>query len=300
MGWILKADFTKPLFSAIIQTGETVTELRSMRNMISSYVSRKAPRIAYIYNRIYKRILCWYVDLRDQLYIKRTGFAQLPPAHLRYRVYRCAHVRVFLEIGKKSSEDMESALGKIDKDLGSFRHILDFGCGCGGTLIWFAKRRQSCNFYGTDTDADAISWCRDNLKFGSFSVNNPLPPLEYPSEMFDLIYAISVFTHLNEDYQFHWLSELKRIAKPKGILISTVYGQHWLKDLPPEYLAKIKKEGFVFVRTDEWKGIFPEWYQLAFHTKEYVLERYAEYFDILDYIPGGMTNNQDIIILQKT
>lgn len=300
IGSILKADFAKPLLSAIIETGENVVVLRSIRNVIGAYVPRKAPRIAHIYSRVYKRILYWYLDLRDQLYIKRAGFTQLPPAHLRDRVHGSTDIRGFLEVGKKCSQDIESALMKIDRDLGSFRHILDFGCGCGRTFIWFANRSQPSNFYGTDTDADAISWCRNNLSFGSFGVNDPLPPLEYPSEMFDLIYAISVFTHLDEDYQFRWLSELKRIAKPKGILLSTVHGHHCWKDLPPEPLAKIEKEGILFVPVNTWKGVFPDWYQVTFHTKEYILERYAEYFDVLDYIPRGMNDVQDMIILQKT
>ena len=47
------------------------------------------------------------------------------------------------------------------------------------------------------------------------------------------------------------------------------------------------------------KGIFPEWYQIAYHTKEYVFNRYAKHFDVLDYIPGGLANLQDMVILKK-
>jgi cyclopropane fatty-acyl-phospholipid synthase-like methyltransferase len=188
---------------------------------------------------------------------------------------------------------------KIDKDLGTFQYVLDFGCGCGRTLIWFVNCSNSSHFYGTDIDTDAISWCRDNLDSASFGINKPLPPLEYPSGMFDLICAISVFTHFNEDYQFRWLNELKRIAKPKGILLLTVHGHYSWQTLPPKEVAKIEKEGFLFITLNDWKGIFPDWYQTAYHTREYILDRYAKYFNILDYIPRGLNNHQDMIVLQK-
>jgi len=274
-------------------------ELKGIRKIVNTFLLSKTPRIARIYNRVYTRV----ADVRDKLYIKRymkqTGLAHLPPADLRNRVHGSTNPRSFLEVGKKCSEDLESTLRNIHKDIGSFRDILDFGCGCGRTLMWFGKRSLPSNFFGTDIDADAISWCRNNLDFASFSVNNALPPLDYPSETFDLIYALSVFTHLHEDYQYYWLSELKRIVKPKGILLLTVHGQYVWKDLPPDHLAKIEKEGFVFVPENAYKGIFPEWYQNAFHTKDYVLERWSPYFNILDYIPRGLNNHQDMVVLQK-
>lgn len=273
--------------------------LSGMRSAIKPYLPRKAlPFLTPIY-RTYMRFHCWYVGLWDQRYIKQTGFARLPPASLRYRVHGFSDIDSFVEVGEKCSQDIRAALAKMGKDLGSFQHILDFGCGCGRVLIWFSNNSPSQYFYGTDIDGDAISWCRNNLNFARFSVNKPLPPLEYPSEMFDLIYAISVFTHLNEDYQFRWLSELKRVAKPKGILLLTVHGRHCWEGLPYEDVAKIEKEGYSFVITKTMEDIFPKWYQVAYHTREYVLEKYAQYFDIVDYIPRGLNDHQDMIILQK-
>jgi len=278
---------------------QLVRILKSMKKRIRPHIPRKAIPIALFINRTFMRILCWYVSLWDKRYFKRTEFAHLPPASLRYRVHGAPDIDSFLNAGKKCSQDIETALVKINKHLSSFQHILDFGCGCGRTLIWFADYSRSSYFYGTDIDVDAISWCRNNLDFPRFSINKSLPPLQYPSEMFDLIYAISVFTHLNEDYQFHWLSELKRIAKAKAILLLTVHGRHCWMNLPNEDVANIERAGFMFTTTNAMKGIFPEWYQIAYHTKEYVLDRYAKYFDLLDYIPRGLNDHQDMIILQK-
>jgi SAM-dependent methyltransferase len=262
------------------------------------YVSESALPTARSVYRIYERIFYWYTGLWDRRYVEKTGIAHLPPASLRYRVHGSPHIDGFLKVGKRSSEDIEAALKSIGKDLNSFQNILDFGCGCGRTLLWFASRSQSSDLYGTDIDAEAISWCRNNLTFAGFGANGPLPPLEYSSEMFDLIYAISVFTHLGEDHQFRWLNELGRITSPKGIVLLTLHGRSVWKDLPQEDVADIRKRGFRFVTAIHMKGVFPEWYQNAYHTKQYVLEQYSNYFDVVDYIPRG-SGRQDVVILQK-
>ncbi|MDQ3913617.1 MAG: methyltransferase domain-containing protein [Actinomycetota bacterium] len=262
------------------------------------YVPENALPIARSVYRIYERIVCWYTGWWDRRYVERTNFAHLPPASLRYRVHGSPHIDGFLKVGKRSSEDIQAALKRVGKDLSSFQNILDFGCGCGRTLLWFADHSQASDLYGTDIDAEAISWCRNNLEFAKFDTNGPLPPLEYSSGKFDLIYSISVFTHLNEAYQFRWLNELRRITSPGGIVVLTLHGRPVWKDLPQEDVVEIRRRGFRFIAANHMKGVFPEWYQNAYHTKRYVLEQYANYFDVVDYIPRG-SGRQDVVILQR-
>jgi SAM-dependent methyltransferase len=265
------------------------------------------PAIRFLY-RFHENIFWWYkIHIqpifnwhRDQRLMKLAGFNRLPNASLRYRVHGFPDLDGFLRVGKVICQDIEISLQKIGKKLDSSQNILDFGCGCGRTLIWFGKNPNSAHFYGTDIDAKAISWCRENLPFCTFSINNDLPPLEYASNSFDLIYSISVFTHLIEEYQFKWLSELKRIIKPDGIALITLHGENVWKTLSNVDIIKMKKNGFLSVPSYSWKGIFPEWYQNSYHTREYVIQYYANFFDILEYIPCGLNNHQDIVILIKT
>lgn len=266
---------------------------------IKPYIPPRALPLAGAVYRTYMRVLCWYSGLWDRRYVEKTGFARLPPASLRYRVHGSPDLDSFLKVGKRCSEDIEAALRRIGKDFDSFGKVLDFGCGCGRTLIWFASPPRSPRLYATDVDAEAISWCRNNLDFARFSANGPHPPLEYRSEAFDLIYAISVFTHLDEEYQFRWLAEIRRVARPGGIVLLTVHGRHAWRGLSDEDVTDIEQKGFKFISSNIMKGIFPEWYQNAYHTEEYVLDRYSKYFDVLDYIPKGMSNLQDVVVLRK-
>src|SRR4051794_19854918 len=127
----------------------------------------------------------------------------VPPEPLRYRVHGWTDVGSFLAVGERCRADLEAALRGIGRPLEGFRHVLDFGCGPGRTLLAFARKRPpDTQFFATDIDAEALEWCRDNLPFVTCTVNDPLPPLPYADETIDLIYSISVFTHLGEDHQF--------------------------------------------------------------------------------------------------
>src|SRR5688500_13827674 len=64
-------------------------------------------------------------------------------------------------------------------------------------------------------------------------------------------------------------------------------------------VAEIEARGMKFGVSGGWQNIFPDWYQIAFHTKEYVLDKYGRYFDVLEYIPGGMNGVQDLVVLRK-
>jgi 2-polyprenyl-3-methyl-5-hydroxy-6-metoxy-1,4-benzoquinol methylase len=138
---------------------------------------------------------------------------------------------------------------------------------------------------GSDIDADAIEWCRQHLNFATFTLNREIPPSDYGADTFDFIYAISVFSHLEEEYQFRWLAELQRIAKPGGILLLTINGLDG-------------DGGFVFERSYE-EGLFPAWYQNTYQSRDYVFANFGKFFTVLDYFPRSMNAHQDVVVLQK-
>jgi hypothetical protein len=114
-----------------------------------------------------------------------------------------------------------------------------------------------------------------------------------------LVYSISVLTHLDEEFQFLWLAELARIVKPGGLILLSVHGSQSWKTLSVEYVAKIRTNGFLYISENVWKGIFPNWYQTAFHSEEYVRAEFSRYFNVVEYIPQGISGFQDLIVLEK-
>ncbi len=234
--------------------------------------------------RLYRWLLFRHVDAKD----RANGAAvNLPPAELRYRVSSSPDAQNFITIGKKCAADIEAAVRGVGYELAQFERILDFGCGCGRTLVHLKDLALRAQFDGTDIDERAIEWCEEHLRFATFKVGQASPPTEYASDSFDFIYAISVFTHLDEDYQFQWLEELQRIAKPGGVLLLTVDS------------SLVGEKDFVFQRSYE-DGLFPAWYQNAFHSEKYVRENFGKYFEVMGYLPKGMNEHQDVVLLKKS
>lgn len=241
-----------------------------------------------------------YVDWRDQWRLSTTELQNVPPASLRFRVHGDLDISSFLETGKQCSEDIKDALTKVSANFESFRDVLDFGCGCGRTIRWLQNSANSASLYGTDIDATAINWCRRHLEFAGFETNRPRPPLTYAANRFDFVYAISVFTHLTEEDQLCWLSELRRVTRPSGHVLLTVRGSYYWNRMSPTQLDQVKKAGFVFSETAKFmQGIFPEWYQDAYHSQEYIVAEYSKYFEVVEYIPHGLDGCQDIVLLRK-
>jgi SAM-dependent methyltransferase len=225
-----------------------------------------------------------------------------PPARLRYRVHGNLSKASYLEVGRTVAQNIQNLCGIAGRDFYSFTDILDFGSGCGRVVQNLRGRSRSCTLYATDIDPDLVSWGKSNLPDIQWSVNRLQPPLPFNDSAFDLIYGISVFTHLDEDFQRVWLRELQRVARPGATLILTVHGEYAIGMLDSSYQDEVHERGFVFITGA--KGRFkldglPDFYQTTYHTKEYVYNEWSTYFDIVDYIERGINNHQDAVILRK-
>jgi SAM-dependent methyltransferase len=267
-------------------------------------IKRRTPTALYplarsVYHRVVAPLECWGVATADRLLSRTYDGRVLPPALLRFKVRGSPSGDAFAAIGRRCAQDIRAVLRAAGRELAECRSILDFGCGCGGTLVWLQDLAPTASMSGTDIDRGAIDWCRANMPFARFATNDALPPLDYADTSFDLVYAISVFTHLDEDFQFRWLQELRRVVAPGGVCLISLHGPGSWNEIPARDEATLASNGFVFVRTEVNRGLFPDWYQTAFHTRSYVEAQFSRYFDVIGFVPRGMANHQDVVVLQR-
>jgi SAM-dependent methyltransferase len=105
------------------------------------------------------------------------------------------------------------------------KRVLDFGCGAGRTLRHFLDEAAHAEIWGADIDSPSIEWLQANLCPPLHVLrNDEAPPLALEPASFDLIWALSVFTHLT-DQSSAWLAELHRLLKPDGLLVATYMGR---------------------------------------------------------------------------
>jgi SAM-dependent methyltransferase len=185
-------------------------------------------------------------------------------------------------------------------NLRSLGAILEFGCGTGRLLRHF-RCFDRVRLVGTDVNLECIEWCKDNLPGVEFYCNDLKPPLSFAEdESFDLIYALSVFTHIPLNLQTPWLKEINRILRPEGIFLCTVLGNfHQQIVLNSEDRAQLNQQGNLTLTSESSQATFSTkiggsgWD--IFQTRAEVIRHFGSVFHILDYIPGA----QDLLVLQK-
>lgn len=222
----------------------------------------------------------------------------MPPALLRFRVSEQLSRDVFLRIGEGCARLIDENARNAGVELARCRRVLDFGCGCGRTLLWLMHRYPEVTFDGADVDGDAIEWCQRHLDRGKFTKTQRKPPLPYPDEYFDLVYSFSVFTHLDEEMQDRWLAELKRVTRCDGLLLFTVHGIQAARVLDEIERARLDAAGFLFKTSSKLKGIVPAWYHTAWHSEPYIVARVSRWFADVRYtvISDGL---QDIVTARR-
>ena len=204
----------------------------------------------------------------------------LPPAQLIFLVQGTTNVREFLTDGRGTAQGILDVLHGSGIDIGSSMRILDFGCGC-GRVIRHLHGMSGARFNGSDYNPELIEWCQRNLRFGQFDVNGVSPRLVYEKEQFDLVYALSVFTHLPEVLQSAWMSELSRVLKPRGHLLMSTHGESFVPYMSEEDRRKFRSGGLV-VRE---QGAVGSNAFFAAHPPEYVKTHLPPDLAIVSFVP---------------
>jgi SAM-dependent methyltransferase len=208
----------------------------------------------------------------------------LPPARLRAAVGIDSSRAHYVLVGSAVADAIVRFAGRLEGQW------LDFGCGSGRIARHIAGKVE---LTGVDIDRDAVAWCASHLR-GDFRAIEPQIPLPFEDATFDVVYAVSVFTHLDEEPQFAWLEELRRVLKRGGKLIASTHPPLLTYNRPDMTQADhegLNATGFAF---RAGVGGFNE--DSAFHRPDYVLREWRRYFSDVQHHPGGLLGYQDVVV----
>ena len=215
----------------------------------------------------------------------------LPPRRLMVRVAGTADADWFLRSGRAAYDAIAAHVSLAE--IGS---VLDFGCGCGRVTRYWDTFAGSVS--GSDVNAKAVAWCRTHLSFARFEQNGLAPPVAFADESFDLVYALSVFTHLTADLQLAWRDELRRVLRPGGFLLVTTHGRSYASRLTEDERAQFES-GELVVR---WGAVAGTNLCSAYHPERYLRETLASGFNFVELEPEGARGNptQDLVLLRRS
>ncbi|HEY4164321.1 MAG TPA: methyltransferase domain-containing protein [Dongiaceae bacterium] len=143
----------------------------------------------------------------------------------------------YLRQGEDDTKSVRDILSRHGWELPHGGRVLDFGCAAGRLTRWVTSVWPKSEAWGVDIDAERITWAR--LYLGSvarFSMTTKIPHLPFPDQHFDLAFAFSVFTHI-DDLAHAWLLELARVLKPGGAAVVTIMDEHTTKVMTTRYAA---------------------------------------------------------------
>jgi SAM-dependent methyltransferase len=194
--------------------------------------------------------------------------------------------------------------------------VFELGCASGRVLRHFACQEDGLTVWGADIQLRHIEWIRIFLpRHIRVFQNTVLPHLPLESNSQQLVYAFSVFTHV-DDFDLAWLAELRRILRPGGIAYLTVHSERTWRNMNPEWAlwkglmrqrenipdynisAELFQGPMPLPKTVFWWSSGQTYNTQVFHSDEYIRSAWGRFLPVKEVIAAGY-DYQDVVILQK-
>ncbi|MGI8597390.1 MAG: methyltransferase domain-containing protein [Thermoleophilaceae bacterium] len=242
-------------------------------------------------------------------FAERTGLpAALPPGDVH------AMTRSPLAAGGSyyHADLVVDALASVGSELAAGARVLDFGCSSGRVVGVLAVAFGEVEWHGCDPIERSVEWGRATWPGVEFASQPERPPLRYDDDSFDLVYAISVWSHFAERPALAWFEEMRRVLRPGGALVFTThglqscsyYGERLMRSTRSliEIRSALYDRGFWFAPEsggiEEWGLEDPEW-GMAFMTAEWVVEHLCPAWRVAEFAAGRNEENQDVYVLER-
>jgi SAM-dependent methyltransferase len=255
--------------------------------------------------------------------LRTTGAIDFPvPPNSKMRAKSSSSLRHYIDSGIRTATPIMTAAATAGLDLRQPLSVLDFGCGVARQIVQLRRLFPQMKLSACDVDDAAVDYVRTAFPEVAAYTNRFDPPLEYSDGRFDLVYSVSIFSHLTLADQGKWLAELARVTRPGGVLCLTVMGAHAIDrwgglDAAGREVAHraLAERGSFYIGTPKpaWKlkaeqimrfgsnliGIDKD-YGDTFYSERYILENWSTPdLEVVSWIPGIIDNLQDLVVLRR-
>ena len=228
---------------------------------------------------------------------ERERAAPLPPRALALRAGvpdPADVIASYRAVGRDSRRTILELLGEVGFSFPGTR-VLDFGCGSGKVMRHFLAEAEGCELSGCDIDVRSIDWINAELSppLHAF-VNGEAPPLDRPAGSFDLVWSVSVFTHLT-DHWAGWLCELHRVLRAGGLAIVSFLGGAMYEVWTGETWVPDRIGMTVLDHGQDWERGGPT----VFHSPWWLREHWGRAFEIVTMREGSAPREHGLVVLRR-
>ena len=173
--------------------------------------------------------------------------------------------------------------------------ILDFASGYGRTTRFLIEQVPPERIWVSDIQADGVAF--QQRQFGVHGLASSADPEALAvGERFDLIFVLSLFSHLPDSSFTAWLGKLYSLLSDRGCLVFSTLGE---PSLPPD--KHLPPDGFLFSTHSESAVLPGEQYGTLWTSESYVSARIAAACDGARWrrIPRALWHLQDLYVVAR-
>ena len=270
-----------------------------------------------------KRVLdVWFAGKVSVLRAIGAVDFKVPPNH-NIRTTSSTTIRHYYESGLTTTLPIVVSAMHAGIDPNLPLKVLDFGCGAGRQLLHVTRHYAHWQMSACDVDFDVVKFIKGAYPQVDVYASSFDPPLKYADGTFDMLYSVSIFSHLSSADRALWLAELNRVLKPGGLALLTFNGAHSLRvahgrGLRREFTEEqLKGQGFIFDAPEQppeevaRRATNPRFGQVgigiprSYGEMYYAPSRVNEFFGsngfaVVRHLEGVIDRLQDLLVLRKS
>jgi hypothetical protein len=259
--------------------------------------------IKKIFNKLFPKPIIYKFYQNDKKMFNIPSEISEKDHLLRFLIEDCSipskeeAVKHYFENGFESATKLKNIIDSLYPDKDKKINLLEFASGYGMVTRFFKKVIPSLDVTACDIHPDAMSFIESKMKVKTI-LSDSIPEKLSISDKYDVIFALSFFSHMPKTTWSRWIKVLTSKVKTGGFLIFTTHGmiskKLCIKNANPD------KEGFWFFPGSEQKDINKDEYGTTLVTYQFVSNqlKIIGSCNIVEFKEGFWWGHQDLYIVK--
>lgn len=206
-------------------------------------------------------------------------------------------LRDYFADGWRTLSELMLLLEAVDKPLLRTPRVLEFASGHGRFTRHLVKAVGASRVTVSDVVPSAVEFSQSTFGVQGFLSASVPEDVRWPQQ-YELVFVLSLFSHLPRSTWSRWLRVLQDAVAPGGVL---VFSTHGLKAAAFDHVT-LDEDGFFFAPSSESNAIDVNEYGTAFTSEAFVRDQIAQVWGadaLLHSAPVHFWNHQDAYVLRK-
>jgi len=207
--------------------------------------------------------------------------------------------RAYIEDGRRNAMMIKEAVDRYPpKSRSKNPAVLDFASGYGRVGRHIATVAPDWRYTAMDIHRQAVDFNKATLGLETI-LSHREPDGVRIEPRFDVIFALSFFSHVRREHFVPWLEALHRMLVPGGVLIFTTHGRVSRAQVMPQVV--VGRDGYGMLEESEQHDLSTEYYIHAITYKPFVVKaiRAASGLRLLGFEEKSWWGHQDMYALRN-